>query len=174
MLDERFFIREPFFACTGEEGSDEDDEEVDDDSEEEEVDDSDDEVVEPPAKIAKSNGMQNGVSTKKEDKHKEGKQKKQQQQQQQTTEKTAKTLQGGVKIEDIRVGQGAVAKSGKKVQVTKRDHTPPPPSRNAFNYFVFPESKHRSTTRVASKQTTKSSIKQTPARDSNSFWAEAM
>jgi len=97
----------------GEDGSDDDDEEADD-SEDEEMEESDDDE-EPPQKVPKTNGMANGVS-KKEDKHKEIKQKKQQQQQQQTTEKS-KVLQGGVKIEDIRIGQGAVAKSGKKVQV---------------------------------------------------------
>lgn len=99
-----------------EDGSDDDDEEADDDSDEEEVDDSDDEAVEPPpAKIQKTNGMPNGVS-KKEDKHKDGKQKKQQQQQQ-TQDKSAKILVGGVKAEDLRVGQGPVAKQGKKVTV---------------------------------------------------------
>lgn len=101
----------------GEEGSDDDDEEADDDSDDEDLEDSDDETAEPPQKVAKTNGViANGVS-KKEDKHKELKHKKQEKQQQQTTEKTAKVLQGGVKVEDLRLGQGAVAKAGKKVQV---------------------------------------------------------
>jgi len=101
-------------ASQGEEGSDDDD---DDDDEEDENDDDDnddsDEVEEPaPKKVKQSNGpVQNGVS-KKEDKHKENKQKKQQLQA--TTEKI---LQGGVKIEDIRLGKGQEAKPGKKVQV---------------------------------------------------------
>lgn len=100
-----------------EDGSDDEDEEADDDSDEEEVDDSDDEAMEPPpAKIQKTNGMPNGVS-KKEDKHKDSKQKKQQQQQ--TAEKSGKFLVGGVKADDLRVGQGAVAKQGKKVTVSR-------------------------------------------------------
>lgn len=100
----------------GEDGSDDDDEEVEDDSGDEDVDDSEDEVKEPPQKMAKiPNGTANGIS-KREDKHKESKQKKQQSPQQ-PTEKNVKVLQGGVKIEDLRIGQGAVAKAGKKVQV---------------------------------------------------------
>lgn len=92
------------------EGSDNDDDE--DDSEDEDSDASEPPQP-PPPKIPKLNGMQNGLSKKKV-KDKESKQKKQKQQQQ-TSPKS--TLQGGVKIEDLRVGQGPVAKAGKKVQV---------------------------------------------------------
>lgn len=103
-------------SSENENSDDEDDseEEADDDSEE---DDSEDEIpTPPPAKIKKKNGMLNGVS-KKEDKHKESKQKKKKVQKQQTSGKNVNILQGGVKVEDIRVGQGAAAKPGKKVQV---------------------------------------------------------
>jgi len=76
-------------------------------------DDDSDEVEEPaPKKTKQYNGpLQNG-SSKKGDKHKENKYKKQQQK-----APTERTLQGGVKIEDIRLGKGQEAKPGKKVQV---------------------------------------------------------
>lgn len=97
-----------------EEGSDDGEEEVEDSGEE-----SEESIDEPPPKMTKiSNGdgkIVNG-ERKKEEKPKELKQKKQQQQQQ-PTEKRVKVLQQNVTIEDLRVGQGTVAKPGKKVQV---------------------------------------------------------
>lgn len=143
----------------GEDGSDDDDDdEVDDDSEED--DDSDEEINEPPPKMAKIPNGTNGI-VKKEDKHKDNKQKKQQQ----PTEKSTKTLQGDVKVEDIRVGQGAVAKNGKKVQVSEIDQRLVCAVR--FLTFSMLSIAHRSTTRVALNQTTKSSTKRLPAKDSS-------
>lgn len=86
-----------------EEGSDEE-EELEDDVEEEEAESEDDQP--PPAKVAKTNGMGNGVMKKdKKSKHKK----------EPVIER--KTLQAGVKIEEIRLGQGAMAKPHKKVHV---------------------------------------------------------
>jgi len=91
------------------------DDEADGDSDAEE---SEEESTKPPPakiqKMQKMNGMANGQS-KRQEKQKESKQKKQKHQQ--TTEKTVKASPSGLKIEDLRVGQGAVAKLGRKIQV---------------------------------------------------------
>lgn len=99
-------------------GDDEDDDEDDDDDDE---DDSDEEIVEPqPKKLKQQNGVAatNGKAEKKKgDQPKaaaavvKGEKSKEQQ------KPVVKTLIGGLKIEDIRVGKGPDAKHGKKVQV---------------------------------------------------------
>lgn len=96
----------------GAEDSD-DDEEDDDDDEEDSDDDSEDE--QPKAKVAKvekkapkQNGVENGKPSQKEQK-KEG--------QQQQQEGKTRTLQGGLVVEDLKVGTGQEAKPGKKLAV---------------------------------------------------------
>ncbi|XP_065076404.1 46 kDa FK506-binding nuclear protein-like [Ochlerotatus camptorhynchus] len=92
----------------GEEDSDDDD---DDESDDDEEDDSEDE--QPKAKVAKvekkaskQNGVENGKASPKEQK-KEGQQQ----------EAKTRTLQGGLVVEDLKVGSGQEAKPGKKVAV---------------------------------------------------------
>jgi len=96
-------------------------EEVSDDVEGEEEEDSDDseeeeeEVQEPKAKQAKlekpkQNGLENGQKVAKQEK-------KAQQPQQPAKKGGERTLSGNVKVEDVVVGKGDEAKSGKKVQV---------------------------------------------------------
>lgn len=101
-------------------GSDEEDEEDDDDDDEEEEDDdeeeSEEEVQQPKPKQmklekGKQNGLENGTAQGKE------KSKKDKQSQDKPQKGGDKTLQGGVKIEEIKVGNGPEAKPGKKVQV---------------------------------------------------------
>lgn len=116
--------------------SDDDDEEgsssgseldEDDDGEEEEDDDDDEsdeeQIVEPPPKKSKhQNGVANGKAEKKQ---KDGKKEaaasvkplKPVKEQKPAATGAIKTLAGGLKIEDIRVGKGPEAKPGKKVQV---------------------------------------------------------
>lgn len=107
----------------GEEDDDEDAEEEEDDEEADSDDDDaeseEEEVVEPQpkkgkldvkdAKKGKQNGLENGkaLPAKKEKKEKEQPQKK----------SPKKTVQGGVIIEDLKVGSGPEAKSGKKIAV---------------------------------------------------------
>ncbi|XP_075147899.1 FK506-binding protein 39kD [Haematobia irritans] len=116
-----------------EEDDDEDDDDDDDDDEEE--DESEDEEVQQPKakqpKLEKPEKQQNGVAKAKEQtqpdkkskkEKKEQKQKEQQQQQNKQQEKQQKsggerTLSGGVKVVDIRVGNGPEAKAGKRTQV---------------------------------------------------------
>uniref|UniRef100_T1P804 FK506-binding protein n=1 Tax=Musca domestica TaxID=7370 RepID=T1P804_MUSDO len=119
-----------------EQDEDDDDEEEDDDDEEDEEDDSDDEEVQQPKakqpKLDKPEKQQNGVAKQKEQPQAEKKSKKekkeqkkaaeQQQQQQNKQDKQQKTgaersLTGGVKVVDIRVGNGPEAKAGKRAQV---------------------------------------------------------
>lgn len=89
---------------------DDDDEEADDDSDDDEEAD-EEEIAEPVAKKQKqSNGVANGKAEKVQPK-------KQEQQKVAQPEPKEKVLQGGVKVEDIRVGKGPEAKPGKKVQV---------------------------------------------------------
>lgn len=90
-----------------EEDSDDDDEEDDDDSE----DDSEDEQPKPKVakvekKAAKQNGVENGKASPKEQK-KDGQQQ----------EAKTRTLQGGLVVEDLKVGSGQEAKPGKKLAV---------------------------------------------------------
>lgn len=107
----------------GEDDSEEDEDEEDDDEDDDDVEDEDDEI--PPQKKQKlvstkqQNGLENGKLS-----HKEQKKEKQQQPQQQKQKNQQgganipkKTLQGGVIIEDVKVGAGAEAKGGKKVLV---------------------------------------------------------
>lgn len=98
---------------------DDDDDEEDDDDDDEDDDDEEDESEDeqPKAKVAKvekkagkQNGVENGKASSKELK-KEG-QKEQQQQESKT-----RTLQGGLVVEDLRVGNGPEAKPGKKLAV---------------------------------------------------------
>lgn len=108
-----------------EEDDDEDAEEEDDDDNDEEASDDDaeseeeEEVVEPQAKKGKldvkdkkgkQNGLENGkpLATKKE---------KKEQAVQPQKKSPKKTVQGGVIIEDLKVGSGPEAKSGKKIAV---------------------------------------------------------
>lgn len=97
---------------------DDDDDEEDDDDDDEDDDDEEDESEDeqPKAKVAKvekkagkQNGVENGKASSKELK-KEG-QKEQQQ------ESKTRTLQGGLVVEDLRVGNGPEAKPGKKLAV---------------------------------------------------------
>lgn len=91
---------------------DDDDDEEDDDDDDDEEDDSEDE--QPKAKVAKvekkpskQNGVENGKASpkelKKDDKKEEG--------------GKTRTLQGGLVVEDLKVGGGVEAKPGKKVAV---------------------------------------------------------
>lgn len=96
--------------------SSEDDDDDDDEDEEEEDAESDEE---PQTKKLKHSGIENGTAKpaqkeKKKDKPQQQQEKPTQQKQQKPKEKT---LQGGIKIEDIRVGKGPEAKPGKKVVV---------------------------------------------------------
>lgn len=107
-----------------ESGEEDEGDDAEEDGEEEEESSSEEEVTEPKPKQlkldkGKQNGLENGKVVSKE-KQKKDKNKKQQQQQQQevkTPKGGERTIQGGVKIEDIRVGNGPEAKPGKKVQV---------------------------------------------------------
>lgn len=94
----------------GEEDSDDDDDEDDDD--EDDSDDSEDE--QPKAKVAKvekkaskQNGVENGKASPKEQKKEGGQQQ----------EAKTRTLQGGLVVEDLKVGSGQEAKPGKKIAV---------------------------------------------------------
>lgn len=112
----------------GEEEEDEDDEE----DEEDEEDDSEEEEVQQPkakqAKLEKPEKQQNGVAKQKDNQQaekkskKEQKKEKQQQPKAQPQEKQQKAggervLSGGVKVVDLRVGNGPDAKPGKRTQV---------------------------------------------------------
>lgn len=96
----------------GAEDSDDDDEDDDDDDEDDSDDDSEDEqpkakVAKVEKKAAKQNGVENGKPSPKEQK-KEG---------QQQQEGKTRTLQGGLVVEDLKVGTGQEAKPGKKLAV---------------------------------------------------------
>ncbi|KAJ6638904.1 46 kDa FK506-binding nuclear protein [Pseudolycoriella hygida] len=99
------------YENSGESGAEEDDDA------EVEVEESDYEITQPPPakvqKIHRMNGLANGLA-KKEDKNKDNKHKKQHQP---ITNRNIRTLAGGVVIEELRQGQGASAKPGKKIQV---------------------------------------------------------
>lgn len=106
-----------------EDDDDDDDEEEDDDDEEE-----DEEVKEPKKKIAKiekkdnkqQQQQQNGAQKSKKEKKAEKQQEKQQQpkgQQQQQKTGEERTLTGGVKVQDVRVGNGEEVKQGKRAHV---------------------------------------------------------
>ncbi|XP_055851180.1 46 kDa FK506-binding nuclear protein [Episyrphus balteatus] len=126
--DDSDFNGEPEGAA---EDSDDDEEEDDEDDDDEEGDDDDDdddeeedesedeEVQQPKAKQIKlEKPKQNGVeSQKKEGKQKKDKKEALQQQQAAQKQKSEQSLAGGVKIEDIRVGNGPEAKTGKRAQV---------------------------------------------------------
>ncbi|XP_055906063.1 46 kDa FK506-binding nuclear protein [Eupeodes corollae] len=107
----------------GEEDDEEGDDDDDDDDEDEEEDESEDEEVQQPKakQIKLDKPKQNGVepAQKKDGKQKKDKKDASQQQQQQGAQKQKgeQTLAGGVKIEDIRVGNGPEAKTGKRAQV---------------------------------------------------------
>lgn len=117
----------------GEDGEDDEDNEDDDldaeaEEDEDEGDESEDEEVQQPkakqAKLEKPQKQQNGVAKdsaekkgKKDKKAKKEGQQKQQQQQQQQKSGGEKVLAGGLKIEDIRVGKGPEAKTGKRAVV---------------------------------------------------------
>lgn len=97
----------------GEEDSDDDDEEDDDEDEDDDDEEDDSEDEQPKAKVAKvekkapkQNGVENGKASPKEQK-KEG----------QHQEAKTRTLQGGLVVEDLKVGSGQEAKPGKKVAV---------------------------------------------------------
>lgn len=101
-----------------EEDSDEDEDDEDDDDEEE---DSDEEAEEPPKKQAKTeNGhaQKNGKDGKKKDKNEKAQngEKKPQKENKQEQGKIHK-LQGGLVAQELKVGNGAEARPGKKVQV---------------------------------------------------------
>ncbi|XP_017479452.1 PREDICTED: 39 kDa FK506-binding nuclear protein [Rhagoletis zephyria] len=110
-----------------EDDDDEDDEEQDDDDEddEEEEESEDEEVQQPKAKhpkLDKPQKQQNGVAKegsaeKKSKKDKKANKNEQPQQKQQQKAGGERVITGGVKIEDIRVGNGQEAKSGKRAQV---------------------------------------------------------
>lgn len=94
-----------------EEDSEDDDD--DDDEDEDEDDDDESETEQPKAKVAKvekksskQNGVENGKASPKEQK-KEG----------QESESKIRTLQGGLVVEDMKVGAGQEAKPGKKIAV---------------------------------------------------------
>lgn len=101
----------------GEADSDDDEDDDDDDDDDDDEDDDDEEDSEdeqPKAKVAKvekkpakQNGVENGKASSKELK-KEG---------QQQQEAKSRTLQGGLVVEDLRVGNGPEAKPGKKIAV---------------------------------------------------------
>lgn len=149
-----------------EEDDDEEDDDEDDDDDSEE-DDEEEEIAEPVAKKQKqSNGVANGKAEKVQPKKQEQPQPKVAQQ-----ESKEKVLQGGVKVEDIRVGKGPEAKPGKKVQV-----------RCTCCGFVLVASGVkcvlfirccRCTTRVASSPTTRCSTARRAARASPSTWVAA-
>nr|XP_029710497.1 46 kDa FK506-binding nuclear protein isoform X2 [Aedes albopictus] len=103
----------------GEADSDDDDEDDDDEDDDEDDDDEEDESEDeqPKAKVAKvekkpskQNGVENGKASPKE-LQKEG------QKQQQQQEAKTRTLQGGLVVEDLKVGGGPEAKPGKKIAV---------------------------------------------------------
>lgn len=98
---------------SGEDEEEDDDDEDDDDEEDE--DDSDDEAPAPPAKQQKLDpkAQQNGKQQKQKNGLENGDAKKQKQPE---TGKIQK-LQGGLQVQDLKVGSGAEAKPGKKVQV---------------------------------------------------------
>lgn len=95
------------------EDSDDDDEEDDDeDDDDDDEDDSEDEqpkakVAKVEKKVSKQNGVENGKASTKEQK-KEG---------HQQQEAKTRTLQGGLVVEDLKVGSGQEAKPGKKLAV---------------------------------------------------------
>lgn len=132
--DSDFDVENP--AGDDEEAEDDDDEEEDDDDDddddEEEDDESEDEEVQQPKakqpKLEKPEKQQNGVAKKEQpqaDKKSKKEKKEQKQQQQQQTKQQDKqqkpggerSLSGGVKVVDIRVGNGPEAKPGKRTQV---------------------------------------------------------
>lgn len=133
--DSDFDVENP--AGEDEEAEDDDDDEEeedddDDDDDEEEDDESEDEEVQQPKakqpKLEKPEKQQNGVAKKEQpqaDKKSKKEKKEQKQQQQQQTKQQDKqqkpggerSLSGGVKVVDIRVGNGPEAKPGKRTQV---------------------------------------------------------
>lgn len=103
------------------EDDDEDDEDDDEDDDDEDDEDDDEEEVEtklPPTKKQKlnQNGLENGKASSKEQKKEKQKQKVEEKQAN-TSNIPKRTLQGGVIVEDLKVGTGAEAKNGKKVLV---------------------------------------------------------
>ncbi|CAD6992757.1 39 kDa FK506-binding nuclear protein [Ceratitis capitata] len=105
---------------------DDDDEDDEDDDDEEEDEESEDEEVQQPKakhpKLEKPQKQQNGVAKeipteKKGKKDKKANKNEQQKQPQQQKAGGERVITGGVKIEDIRVGNGPEAKSGKRAQV---------------------------------------------------------
>lgn len=118
------------------EGSDEDEgdqdegddgEEDDSDEEQEDAESEDEEIQQPKAKqpkLEKPHKQQNGVAkenveqkSKKDKKNKKENKEEKQQQQPKQKQGGEKVLSGGVKIEDIRVGNGPEAKTGKRTSV---------------------------------------------------------
>lgn len=115
----------------GEDEVDSDESDDDDDEEEDDSDDDDEEQeVEKPKQKQKQNQLQQNQVGKKQDKQKmvngkdakpDGKQKKnkpeQQQQQQNSQQQKRRTIEGGVQVEDLKVGNGTPAKAGRNVSV---------------------------------------------------------
>lgn len=105
------------------EDDDDDEEEDDDDDDEDEEDESDEESVEPPKKQAKTeNGnAQNGKNGSKKEKLQNGANKPQQKENQKEQQKDQQgkvvKMQGGLMAQELKVGSGAEAKPGRKVQV---------------------------------------------------------
>lgn len=107
--------------------TDEDDDDDDDDEEVVEEDESEDEEVQQPKakqpKLDKAQKQQNGVAKENQasvgKKSKKDKKANKTEQQKQPQQKAGgeRVITGGVKIEDIRVGNGPEAKSGKRAQV---------------------------------------------------------
>ncbi|XP_058826461.1 46 kDa FK506-binding nuclear protein [Topomyia yanbarensis] len=97
-----------------EKDSESDDDEEEDDSDDDDSDESEDEQPAPKVaklekKPSKQNGLENGKASSKELKKDE--------KQQQKEESKVRTLQGGLVVEDLKVGNGPEAKPGKKVVV---------------------------------------------------------
>lgn len=100
-----------------EDSDDDDDDEEDDDDDDDDDDEDDSEDEQPKAKVAKlekkpskQNGLENGKASSKE-------LKKEEKGQHQKDESKTRTLQGGLVVEDLKVGNGPEAKPGKKIAV---------------------------------------------------------
>lgn len=97
---------------------DSEDDDEDDDDEEEEDDDSEDEAPAPPAKQPKLEAQQNGKKQKQNGvENGDKKQKEKEKPKEKSGEGKITKLQGGLTVQDLKVGSGAEAKPGKKIQV---------------------------------------------------------
>lgn len=101
--------------------SDEEDEDDDDEEDDDEEDDSEEEAEEPPKKQQKTeNGVaQNGKNGHKKEKAQNGEKKPEGKQKEKQKEEQGKVIkmQGGLMAQELKVGNGAEAKPGRKVQV---------------------------------------------------------